>query len=102
MNDFQRFLDQSLAKIDMDILKKTEVETLDYDVYSEIREQVTAIRKEKGMTQKQLSQETGLSQANISNIEKGQNKPTIDTLKKIADATGKRLIIEFQSRKGIM
>lgn len=41
------------------------------------------------MTQKELAKKSGLTQANISNIEKGFIRPTIDSLKKIADATGK-------------
>lgn len=49
------------------------------------------------MTQKDLASRTGLTQANISNLEKGSSKPTIETLKKIADATGTRLVIEFTS-----
>ena len=51
--------------------------------------------------QKQLAERCGMTQANISNIEKGITKPTIDSLKKIADATGKRLIIEFVDREGM-
>ena len=35
----------------------------------------------------------------ISNIEKGTTRPTIDSLKKIADATGRRLIIQFGDRE---
>jgi transcriptional regulator with XRE-family HTH domain len=53
------------------------------------------------MTQKELAKECGLTQANISNIEKGISKPTIDSLKKIADAFGKRLRIEFEDREEI-
>ena len=42
-----------------------------------------------------------LTQANISNIEKGMSKPTIDSLKRIADALGKRLRIEFEDQEEI-
>ena len=49
-----------------------------------------------GLTQKQLAQISGLTQSYISNIEKGNKHPTIDSLKKIADTIGKKLIIDFQ------
>ena len=51
------------------------------------------------MTQKELASKCGVTQANISNLEKGITKPTIDTLKKIADAFSLRLRIQFTGRE---
>ena len=48
------------------------------------------------MTQKELANLTGMTQTSISNIEKGISKPTIETIKKIADALGVRLVISFE------
>lgn len=45
---------------------------------------VRAKRKEKGFTQKQLSELTGLSTSMISGIEAGYTKPSIDSLVSIA------------------
>lgn len=95
MSDFQNFLDQNLSKIDFQTNEVESNTVLEYDIYKEIRDMVINLRDEVDMTQKELAQRSGLTQANISNIEKGVSRPTIETLRKIADATGKRLIIEF-------
>lgn len=85
MDDFQSFLDQSLTKIDVKAIKDEENEIYEYDIYKEIRELVISARNRAGMTQKELAKKSGLTQSNISNIEKGVTHPTIDSLKKIAD-----------------
>mgnify|MGYP000431876437 CR=1 FL=1 len=99
MKDFQSFLDESLSKIEILPEKGTEAVLPGYDIYKEIQEQIRRLRKDAGLTQKQLSQATGISQANISNMEKGLCQPTIESLKKIADAFGKRLVVEFEDRE---
>jgi len=98
MSDFQNFLDANLGNIKF---QKVESEAMyeEYDVYSEIVIQLKHIRESENVTQKELASRCGLTQANISNIEKGITKPTIDSLKKIADALGKRLRIEFEDRE---
>ena len=53
------------------------------------------------MTQKELARRTGISQANISKIENGETHPTIDSLRKIAEAFGKRLFISFDESEEI-
>ena len=95
MSDFQKYLDEKLSFIQMDqaIISEDIPET--YDIYQEIRDAIISLRHENHLTQKDLASRAGLTQANISNLEKGSSKPTIETLKKIADATGTRLVIEF-------
>ena len=44
------------------------------------------IRKEKGLTQEQLADRSGLSQQYISGLERGQRNPTILTIYEIAVA----------------
>ena len=101
MSDFQNFLDTNLGSIKMpsDVEMKRYEE---YDVYAEIIEQLKSIRAMEKITQKDLAEKCGLTQANISNIEKGISKPTIDSLRKIADALGKRLRIEFDDREELI
>lgn len=48
--------------------------------------QLRHIRKEKGLTQIELAQITGYSQAYISTLEKGERQPTLNTLKAISEA----------------
>lgn len=71
----------------------------DYDIFKEIREMIIAIRHDSSMTQKELAEKCGMTQANISNLENGTSKPTIESLKRIADAFGMRLLVEFVGRE---
>lgn len=45
-------------------------------------------RREAGLTQEQLARRAALDQAVISRIEKGQQRPRVDTLERIASALG--------------
>lgn len=53
-------------------------------------------RKESGLTQKQLSERTGIAQADISKLESGNGNPSIKTLQRLAAGMGMRIKIEFQ------
>ena len=46
------------------------------------------IRKEKGLTQEALAENSGLSQQYISGLENGRRNPTIVTLYELATALG--------------
>jgi DNA-binding XRE family transcriptional regulator len=53
-------------------------------------------RKKSGLTQKEFADRMGISQQAISRLEKGDiDNPTIDTLSKIAEVAGKKLVVEF-------
>ena len=52
-------------------------------------------RKEAGLTQKQLSEATGITQADISRLESGEANPSLQTLKRLAAGMGKTLQIKF-------
>lgn len=51
-----------------------------------IARQVIELREKHGLTQVQLAQQTGISQAQISRIERGVVTPTTTTLAKIGEA----------------
>ena len=53
------------------------------------------VRKEKGLTQKQLSELTGISQADISRIENGTRNPSLEMIKRLATGMGMRLKLQF-------
>ena len=59
-----------------------------------IGQRITDIRKEKGMTQVQLSERCGLSQVHISRIEAGKYDIRLDTLAAIAKALERRIALE--------
>ncbi len=62
--------------------------------YSIMREMLK-LRQELGISQIQLSSMTGINQSDIKNLENGKANPSISTLKKIADAFGKKLVVQF-------
>ena len=52
-------------------------------------------RKSAGITQKELSQKSGIAQGDIRKLENGNANPSIKTLQRLAAALGKTLKIEF-------
>ena len=52
-------------------------------------------RKNSGITQKQLAERSGITQADISRLENGNANPSIRTLKKLAASLNRKLKIEF-------
>jgi len=93
--NFQQYLDDALRQINISEISYDESEKPKRDVYKDVQNMIIAERKKQKVTQKQLAEKTGISQANICNIERGINHPTIDSLIKIADALGKQLVISF-------
>ena len=95
MSDFQKLLDQALEKVNLTPVDDTpEIE--EYDIDAEVRDLVISTRSAANLTQKQLAQRSGVSQSNISKIENGNYHPSLSTLKRIAGALGKRLVVSFE------
>ena len=95
MSDFQKLLDQALEKVNLTPVDDTP-EMEEYDIDVEVRDLVISARSAANLTQKQLAQRSGVSQANISKIENGNYQPSLSTLKRIAGALGKRLVVSFE------
>jgi len=64
-----------------------------------IGDAVIAARAHKEITQKDLANLTGISQGDISKIERGISNPTVGTLKRIAEALDTTLTISFIPNK---
>ena len=75
---------------------RKEYESLEpeYDLISSLID----ARKLSNVTQKQLSDATGIAQSDISKIENGSGNPTIKILKRLADGLGMNLKIEFVAK----
>ena len=73
---------------------KAEYEALEPE-YQLISAMISA-REEQNISQRQLSERTGIAQADISRIETGDGNPTLQTLKRIADGLGMKLEIVFK------
>ena len=52
-------------------------------------------RNKTGMTQKELSEKTGITQADISRLENGNANPSLKTLQRRAEGMGMTLKLEF-------
>ena len=55
-------------------------------------------RNENHLTQRELSDMTGIAQGDISKIENVNANPSIKTLDRLADALGKKLKVTFESK----
>lgn len=67
--------------------------------YEEIGRKICEIRKSKKFTQEELAWKTGLSRNFIALLEKGKKKPSIETLRKIAEVLNVKVSIFFEDMK---
>lgn len=101
MDDLQSYLDKALKEVQL-VEADDKPNFTDYDIEAELCDLIANTRNQLGITQKQLAEKSGVSQANISKIENGSCKPSIPILKRIADGLGKRLVIEFADREEVL
>ena len=87
--DFQKFLDEQLE----DPYFRKEWEALEPE-YTIMKAMIDA-RNAEGLTQKELSERSGIAQGDISKLENGNANPSVRTLQRLATAMGKTLKIEF-------
>ena len=99
MSDFQNYLDHALRSVVFSTSEERQV-SHEYDIFKELAQLIVESRDKLGISQKELAEKSGLTQANISKIESGGSHPTIDSLRKIADALDKRLSITFLDQEG--
>ena len=84
-NKFEDFLNEQLK----DPKVKKEYDALEAK-YALI-ESIILARKEKNLTQKELSQLTGITQADLSKIENGNVNPSLDSLLRVLVSMGKTI-----------
>lgn len=89
MTKFNDFLKEELKDPEF----KAEYDALEPE-FAIIQAMIDA-RKECGLTQKELSAKTGIAQADISKLEKGNANPSLRTLKRLAAGMGRTLKVEF-------
>lgn len=89
MSEFHEFLQEQLE--DSEFKQEYENMEPEFDI---IRAMIEA-RKQQNITQKELSERTGITQADISRIENGTRNPSLDMIKRLAKGMGMRLKLEF-------
>ena len=89
MSDLQELTNELL--LDPEFKKEYEAIQPEMDITRAILD----ARINSGMTQLELSKKSGISQADISRMEKGTRNPSISVLKRLANAMDSTLRIEF-------
>ena len=89
MSDFRKYLDEQLK----DPAFKAEWDALQPE-FSIMQAMIDA-RRQSGLTQKQLSERTGIAQGDISKLENGSANPSLRTLQRLAAGMGMKVEIAF-------
>lgn len=90
MCQFNTFLKEQLLDPEL----KAEYDELEVE-FSIIKAFIDA-RKHSGLTQKQLSERSGIAQSDISKLENGNANPSLRTLKRLAAGMGMKIKIDFE------
>ena len=89
MSDFDKFVKRKLKNPEF----AAEYDALEPE-FAIVKAMIEA-RKKTGLTQKQLSERTGIAQGDISKLENGNGNPSLKTLKRLASAMEMTLTLEF-------
>jgi transcriptional regulator with XRE-family HTH domain len=57
---------------------------------------VVQLRMRAGISQEELARRVGTTKSAISRLESGRHRPNVETLQRIAEAVGARLVITFE------
>ena len=93
MSDFRKYLKRQME----DPKFADEWESLEPEY--QIMRAIVEARRKSHLTQKQLSQATGINQADISKMETGNCNPSLRTLNRLAEGMGMILSLEFVPMK---
>ena len=89
MKDFRSYLNEQLQDPEF----KKEYDALEGE-FAIIQALIDA-RHAAGLTQKELSAKTGITEGDISKLERGTGNPSLRTLNRLAEGMGMRLRVEF-------
>ena len=96
MSDLSKFRNEQLQ--DPEFLEYY----LDMAASSDVSKAIIAGRLEKNLTQKELSDLTGIPQADISRLERCEGNPSLKTLKRLAKGLGLVVKIEFVKAESVL
>ena len=94
MSEWDKFVEEQLKDPEV----RAEYDALEPEFT--IMQALIDARKNTGITQKQLSECTGIAQSDISRLENGNANPSLNTLKRLAAAMDMTLKIEFTPSVG--
>ena len=90
MSSYVKYRDEAL-KSNPELKAEYDALAPEYDI---IQAMIDA-RKGLNITQKELSERTGITQADISRIENGTRNPSLNMMKRLAEGMGMVLKLEF-------
>lgn len=65
--------------------------------YERIARLVIGLRMELGISQEELARRMGTSSSAIARLERGTHKPSVESLRRLAEAMDRRLVISFEA-----
>lgn len=89
MSSYKEYKERALKN--PEIKKEYDALEVEYDI---IQAMIDA-RNNQHLTQKDLSERTGITQADISRIENGTRNPSLAMVKRLAEGLGMRLKLEY-------
>ena len=89
MDDLERYINRSLQ--DAEFKKVYESKRLKYELISKM----IKLREEQHITQLELAERIGTTQAVISRLENGSTNLTLSMMARIAEAFNRKLLVEF-------
>lgn len=89
MTNYKDFLNEQLKNPEV----KAEYDALEPEFA--IMQALMDARREAGLTQQQLAELTGIAQADISRLERGEGNPSLRTLQRLAKGLGRQIQIDF-------
>ena len=87
-------MDFTVIEDDFEVLVERQKER----VKNQILTSYINLRKERGITQQEIADRTGIKRTNVARIESGRNAPTIEVLVKLAAALDMELEIRLVER----
>lgn len=87
-------MDFTVREDDFEVLVERQKER----VKNQILTSYINLRKERGITQQEIADRTGIKRTNVARIESGRNAPTIEVLVKLATALDMELEIRLVER----
>ena len=79
---------------------RRELERLSFSEH--IARELIRLRMHRKLTQAALARRVGTTASVISRLERGDHTPNIETLRKIAEATGSTLVLQFKPRRSTL
>jgi ribosome-binding protein aMBF1 (putative translation factor) len=64
--------------------------------YADLAKLVVRLRAREGLSQEELARRMGTTKAAISRLESGRHRPTMETLRRLAEALGGRLLVTIE------